>query len=739
MRRSSNLASPGTSASSSRSVLLVLILSNATALALVAALSLAACAIPDSQFEAVDGGGELPGGPVLTIVPSSTALEVAEAGEVSLMVKLSQAPAAPLKVSVATPSTKIALGQPELFFTAETFDQPQRLTVTALADADTVTEHAEITLSAPAVTSVVIGASVNDDDTVQIATNIGTGAVVSINETGTATVRVHLTAQPGSDVRVDALVAAGPVSVTGPSSRTFSAENYDVDQTFTFTAANDANVTSEDIALTLRATGVPAGVPDKLATLRTVDDDTLNILITPSTLEVVEDGAAGIIDVSLTQQPAVGADVTVMITTTTGQTSVNLTQVTFNSTNYSTPKQIAVTGRDDNDTANGSDTIRFAATGLTERTTAVTVRDPDIQKVLVDAANPLVVAENGDTTFNATLKFRPTTDVVVAVSSLNSAVATATTGVLRFTSSDYMMAHPVTVHGTDDNNLAVNTTSIRISEATLGNLDVPVSVTDTDTQRFIVSETALSIAEGTTKTFDVSLAYDPGTTVTGTVVSSNPTSLPVSAANLSFNSTTYGTPVRITVAPPVDTNNVAETATITVSGCGAATPATVAATAMELTQLVQYGWPTPFQATTAIAAGTVIAYRVSVATTSRLDSFGIFVPAAAGDFRMALYANVGTLPTNLVAEIPVRRALVNGVNTVDITPDPLINAGDYWLVLRVGQQTAVGYSPADVTGPRCIRQVDIPNLDDAWPSSFGTANCGTGRLLNLWINNYFQQ
>lgn len=719
---------------SKSALLLALVLPNAAALALAAAVGLSGCSIPDSQFEAVDGG-ELPGGPTLSIVASSTALEVAEAGEVELRVSLSQPPAAALKVAVATPSAKIALSASELSFAPETYDQPQRLVVTALPDPDTAAEHAEITLSAPQVSSVVVGASVNDDDTLLIATNVGAGGMVTINEGGTATVRVHLTAQPAGDVRVEALLAAGPVSVTGPASRTFTRDNYDIDQTFTFAAADDANIVAEDVALTLRA----ADVPDKLATLRTADDDTLNILINPSTLEVTEDGAAGSIDVSLTQQPP--ADVTVTITSATGQTSLSAASFLFTTANYNRVQKLQVTGRDDNDTAPGADTIRFNAPTLTERTTSVTIVDPDVQQLLVEAATPLPVAEGGEATFSATLRYRPTADVVVAVSSLNPAVATALApnGVLRFKPTDYNLPHVVTVRGTEDNNLAPNTTSIRLAETELGNRDVGVSVADNDTQRFLVTETALGILEGTSKTFDVSLAFEPGGTVTGSVVSSNSNALPATPGTLSFNNATYNQPVRITVSAPVDANDVSETASITMSGCGAPATASVAATAMERTQVRQYGWPTPFANTIAISQGTLISYRVHVDDSSMLDSFGIFVPAAVGDFRMALYSNVNNLPGALVAQMPVRRALANGSNTSDITPDVALASGDYWLVLRVGQQTAVGYSDAVVTGMRCIRQVDIPNLDDAWPSSFGPANCGTGRLLNLWINNYFQQ
>ena len=692
--------------------------------------ALCACTIPDTQFAPVD---EDPGpGAVLAIVASATSLEVVESAEGSVMVSLSQAPKEPLRVSATTLSKKVALGQPDLTFTPENFAQPQRLSITGLADADTVMEQAEITLSAPGVTSVAIATTVRDDDTMLLVSDVGTGGVVTINEAGTATVRVHLSAQPTAEVRVDALVGVGPVSIMGTSSRVFTPLNYDVDQTFTFAAADDANVVTEDVAMTLRS----MGLADKLATLRAVDDDTLNLAVNPSSLQVTEQGTPGQVTVSLTQQPS--ANVTVAVATMTGQATIDRTQLVFTPQNYAVQQAINVTAPDDNDVADGSDTIRISATGLTERTTAVTIRDNDTQQLVSDATPPLTVAENGSTTFNVTLRYRPAADVVVAVSSLATGVATVTPGVLRFTSADYAMPHQVTVRGADDVNLVTNSTTIRLSEVTLANLDHAVNVTDDDTQRFVVNATSLNVPEGSNKTFTVALAYEPVGTVSCSVVSSNAAALPVMPASLSFNATSYATPVTVTVSAPIDANNVSEASDIKITGCGAPVPATVMAVSVDGTQLYQFGWPMPFSATTSIPQGTVVAYKISVTATSNLDSFGIWVPAASGDFRMALYANSNNAPGGLVAQMPVRRALVNGNNTADITPDPSIPVGDYWLVLRVGQGTAVGYSTASVTGSQCIRNIDLPNLDDPWPTAFGAASCTTDRLLNLWINNFAQ-
>jgi hypothetical protein len=244
--------------------------------------------------------------------------------------------------------------------------------------------------------------------------------------------------------------------------------------------------------------------------------------------------------------------------------------------------------------------------------------------------------------------------------------------------------------------------------------------------------------EGTPGTFDVSLKFDPGTTVTAMVTSDNTTSLPASPGSLSFTggaSGTWPTPMRVTVNPPVDTNAEAETAMITVHGAGAS-DATITATVIDPTVVKQYGFFTPFTDSSSVLLGEVIAYRITVDATTNLDSFGVYIPAGTGDFRMALYADGLNAPGALVAQMPVRQAIVGGINTGDI-PDVNIPIGTYWIAFRVAQTTAVGFSTVG-TGPECIRNIDITNLDTIWPSTFGAATCSVDKFMNFFITTYHQ-
>lgn len=251
-----------------------------------------------------------------------------------------------------------------------------------------------------------------------------------------------------------------------------------------------------------------------------------------------------------------------------------------------------------------------------------------------------------------------------------------------------------------------------------------------------LTATTLMVPEGTTSMFGVSLTADPGGQVTVSIASSAATAVPVAPSSLSFASATYSVVQMVDVSPPIDTNDVSEAATITVSGTGLS-PAALDVTVDDSTVIAQYGWPTAFTATEAFSAGNVTAIQITVADSTNIDSFGMFVPAAAGDYRLALYADNGNVPGALVAQMPVRTALVNGSNTGVVNPAVALPNGKYWIAMRLAQTTAVGKSAA-ATGQLCFRNIGISSLDDVWPDPFGPNTCQTDNLLNLWIDTYHQ-
>lgn len=156
--------------------------------------------------------------------------------------------------------------------------------------------------------------------------------------------------------------------------------------------------------------------------------------------------------------------------------------------------------------------------------------------------------------------------------------------------------------------------------------------------------------------------------------------------------------------------------------------------------LKSFGWPPPpFSSSTLFAQGSVTAYKITLdAATTQLDAFGVYTPAGAGYYRMALYRDAGNAPGALVAQMAAPVVLQNGANRFDLLPDAAVDTTlglTYWIALRLSQNTALAYSTTS-TGTQCFRSQDVPNINDPWPTSFGAATCQSDYLVNLWVELY---
>jgi hypothetical protein len=703
----------------------------------------AGCRIEDTAFRATPdgGGGEMSG--ALAIQTSTASFDVDEGGTAMFTVRLTQPPTGELTVRIKAADTgseaQIGLSLPELRFLPTNFDKPQSITVTALTDVDTVDGRADISVTADGVDPVTLAANVRDHDKVEIATDIVTAdGVLTINETRSADVHVHLTHKPPADVRVSVTLGAGPVTVV-PGQTTFTAANWDKDQTFTFTAPDDINIVDETQSLGF---GAP-GVADKLYTIRDLDKDKLNISVTPSGSITVNEGGSTQLSVALTKQPA--ASTTVHLDVQRGNVTLNHTDLTFTPQNFDQTQAVAVSAPQDNNTVNETDQITLSIPGsnVTPVTIGATTIDDDVQGILEDAPNPLSVTENQDGSFGVTLKFQPAAAMTVTVTSLDIGVATASPGTLTLTPQNYNdpAMHQVTVHGVHDNNLATSSTRIKLHESTLVDVLVPVDVPDIDRQQIVVNPTTLTVPEGMTGTFDVSLMFDPGTTVTVNLADTNPTALPINKTSITFTggaSGSWSTPSPVAVSPPVDNNNVSETATVTISGGGAATPATVALTAMDATTVQTWGWPEPFANTTGLGAGFAFAYRVNVGAVANLGAFHVYVPTGVGLFRMALYSDVSAAPGHLVAQMGDGKVMVNGVNDGAPLASVLLTDPTYWLVVRFSANVNIGYDSAGATVNRCFGNTKYNTISDPWVNDFTDRTCGNDHLFNIWITTFHQ-
>jgi len=206
------------------------------------------------------------------------------------------------------------------------------------------------------------------------------------------------------------------------------------------------------------------------------------------------------------------------------------------------------------DTANTADTEYDALSSLGSVT--VTVTDDDSAGVTVSGTT-LTVGEGSEGTYTVRLDAQPTGDVVVAVSSADTAAASVLPVKLTFTTSSWNTAQSVTVTGVQDVGYADNEVSVSHSIDTANTADtvynaltslgsVTVTVSDDDAAGVTVSETSLSVVESAPVRYTVVLDAQPADSVTVTATSQAPGKATVSAA-LVFTTDNWFTPQTFTV------------------------------------------------------------------------------------------------------------------------------------------------------------------------------------------------
>lgn len=254
---------------------------------------------------------------------------------------------------------------------------------------------------------------------------------------------------------------------------------------------------------------------------------------------------------------------------------------------------------------------------------------------------------------------------------------------------------------------------------------------------FVIDKQMLMITEGTSDSFHVQLGAAPPGVVSATVRSTS-NAVTVDPTTIDFTPSSWNQPVTVTVTPGIDTNDVAEMSTVSVEASGLLA-GTVGVKTLDPTIVGTTGWPPPaFTQTQSIASGSVVAYQVTITNNAKLDKFGAYIPAGTGFYRMALYTDTSNTPGTLVAQIGGPVAVANGENLFDLTPDVSIDTTTsqrFWIAIRTSPANSIAYSDTTM-GNLCVRQQDISNINDAWPTAFGAANCLTDYLMNLWIATY---
>ncbi len=492
----------------------------------------------------------------ITVRP--TTLAVDEGSSVTYTAVLVAAPGGNVVITPSSNNDAVTVSG-VLTFTATNWNMVQTFTVAAADDADGTDETAIISHTVSgygSVTAESVTVTVDDPGPTGPSVIIAP-TTLTVDEGATAIYTAVLATNPSGNAMVTPASDNGDVTVSGVL--TFTADNWNMAQTFTVAAAEDADPT-DDIATISHAVSGYSGVTTAPAVTVTVDDNeppVPTVTIRPTTL-TVDEGSAVTYTVVLGTDP--GGAVTVTPTSDNSDVTVPGGLI-FTAANWNTAQTVTVAAADDADGISESATISHAVSGYSGVTTAgavtVAVVDSDMPAIRV-APTTLMVNENSSVTYTVVLATEPDGDVVVRPNSNNRDVTVP--GALTFTTGNWNTVQTVAVTAAMDADETDDNAIIRHSVSGYGGVtagDVTVTVRES---AVAITPTAITMNEGSDTVYTVVLLSDPGSNVTVTPTSDNG-DVTVSGV-LTFTAANWNTAQTITVAAAEDADANADTATI---------------------------------------------------------------------------------------------------------------------------------------------------------------------------------
>ena len=359
-----------------------------------------------------------------------------------------------MSVAVSSSHGDITVSPASLTFTASNYSGKQWVTLSAKEDDIAQTAQATISLAASSSgdsdyddLSGSFTITEQENDTARfVLSNFHSS--LTITEGGSHTYSVRLNSQPSADVTVDLAVSGdSEITISTPSSLTFTSSNYGTPQDVTVTTVeDDGEYVSETATVSHSVTGASEyrslGIGNIAVTAR--DDDAALFIDTDpnadgrqTTLSLAEGGSSASYEVWLSNQPS--GNVTVNLTEAqnpaTGNvrvTSPSSKRLTFTTSNWDTKQTVTVRAQSDSDAINGTPTISHAASGggfdgASSDSVSVIERDSSAA-IVIDADSTrsgsqtsVEIPEDGSTTYSVVLAAQPSSGVTVTI-------AEATTG-----------------------------------------------------------------------------------------------------------------------------------------------------------------------------------------------------------------------------------------------------------------------------------------------------------------------
>jgi len=301
----------------------------------------------------------------LRFITNTDKISIEEGNTNTFKVKLSAAPSSNVAANISKVSgdsdITVRSGS-TLTFTPADWDTYQRVTLAASEDPDTENGEATIRIGAPGLQDKNITAEEIDNDTLSFNTDTNK---VSIEEGGTNTFRVRLSAAPSSDVTaaVDRVSGDSNITVQSGSPLTFTAANWHAYQAVTLAASEDPDTENGEAIIRISA----SGLQDKNITAEEIDNDALNFVTDIDEVTIAEGGTATF-QVKLSAVPP--SDVTATLSRASGDSDISILSgesLTFTTSDWNTFQTVTLQAGEDEDGENGQAIISIEAPGIQTR------------------------------------------------------------------------------------------------------------------------------------------------------------------------------------------------------------------------------------------------------------------------------------------------------------------------------------------------------------------------------------
>ena len=326
------------------------------------------------------------------IVLTPTRLTLIEGGSATYRISLATAPSADVMVTLTGTNAELEADDTTLTFTSQNWGNPQTVTLTAVTDSNTVTDQVTLTHSADAgYDSVTADLEVTiTDSSPQLQFS---GTEIELDEGGTTSYTVRLSARPIAEVTVMLSGHADTSLTVNPLALTFSTMNWNETQVITLTAGTDSNSVDEAAVILVHTADAGFGEVSRDVTVTITDTDTPDstgdLVLSESRLNMKENDTASY-TVVLDTRPS--GDVTVRVSSGDA-TRLRVTggdRLTFTPTNWNRAQTVTVMARDDADSdANRVILTHTADAGYDPVTLPVEIADESADMTAMQAAQQM--------------------------------------------------------------------------------------------------------------------------------------------------------------------------------------------------------------------------------------------------------------------------------------------------------------------------------------------------------------